>query len=90
MRRRSMHVGCLQSRPDPLFVLAQHHVCLCVCVSVCLCLARSLQVAALSALLEGAALPPSIALLGGRLEGWLRGGAGLGAEGLAWLAPSVR
>ncbi|GFR45865.1 hypothetical protein Agub_g7316 [Astrephomene gubernaculifera] len=46
------------------------------------------QVAALSRLLVGVPLPPSLALLGGRVEGWLRGRLGLGEPG--WLLPSVR
>ncbi len=48
----------------------------------------SLQVAALSCLLRGVAVPPTLALLGGRLGAWLQGAVGL--RDAAWLAPSVR
>lgn len=46
------------------------------------------QVAALSCLLRGVPVPPTLALLGGRLGAWLQGAVGL--RDVAWLAPSVR
>ncbi|GLC45490.1 hypothetical protein PLESTM_001741500 [Pleodorina starrii] len=52
------------------------------------------QVAALSSLLPGVPVPPSLALLGGRLAAWLSATAGLDlhtpASHTPWLAPSVR
>ncbi|GIL50277.1 hypothetical protein Vafri_6487 [Volvox africanus] len=45
------------------------------------------QVAALSEILDGVAVPPSLALLGGRIDAWM--GARVGLDP-AWLLPSVR
>ena len=46
------------------------------------------QVALLSGLLEGVAVPPSLALCGGRLSVWLS--SCLGLRDPSWLLPSVR
>ncbi|GIL93104.1 hypothetical protein Vretifemale_20563 [Volvox reticuliferus] len=49
--------------------------------------AAEVQVAALSGLLDGVTVPPSLALLGGRLGAWLGARVGLDPT---WLLPSVR